>query len=754
MPFVVGETIGPYRIVEQLGQGGMATVFKAYHAALDRYVAIKALHPAFLEDKTFLARFQREARVVARLEHSHIVPVYDFAEYEGRPYLVMKFIEGETLKARLSRGALQPEEILSIIESVGAALSYAHQQGILHRDVKPSNVILGPDGHIYLADFGLARIATAGESTLSSDMVLGTPQYISPEQALGKKELDEGTDIYSFGVLIYEMVVGKAPFSGDTPYAVIHDHIYTPLPLPRQLNPKVSPQIERVLLKALAKERSDRHEDVATLVSACRKAIGDSEPFTADTRLQSSSEPGSLTQVSTSPPAQPEAPRTPTARRKPSWLPWVIGASVMVVGCILIMVILKPVARLRAWFSRETAVTQVSAVTQAPETEILPSSTPPQETPPASHPTPEREILPLPEGVLFVADFNDGNLPPGWVTEGTWAVQENVLCGRTAGMTGLHEGSEWDNYQVDFSFILESGALAVNIYHLPDPLRSYRIEIAPDEAAIIKRYGERVQELARRPYHLEINQWQQAHIYAYNGIIQVSINGQMIIDVVDDQQPLSNGAISFELPESSAACLDTLHVAKAPPPQMHPSPSTEEPSGPSPETDTLYANNFNAPLGPEWLLGEGWELRDGQLCGAGRDYAVLREPLFTDFAVNFHFMLEGNLRLNFRSQANPWRRYQLLFSLQGQQIALQKQINDSETSDVLATADFPLQAGQWYEAHVSARQGMLLVLINQEQAMLFVDRKALEAGVIAFELLDSSACIDDLVVIPPLLERP
>ena len=184
MPFAAGETVGQYRIIEQLGQGGMATVFKAYHPLLDRFVAIKALHPAFREDPNFLARFQREARVVAKLDHPNIVPIYDFAESEGRPYLVMKFIEGETLKARLENGPLPNNEILSIVEAVGAALSYAHQQGVLHRDIKPSNVLLATDGQIYLADFGLARIAQAGESTLSSDMMLGTPQYISPEQAL------------------------------------------------------------------------------------------------------------------------------------------------------------------------------------------------------------------------------------------------------------------------------------------------------------------------------------------------------------------------------------------------------------------------------------------------------------------------------------------------------------------------------------------------------------------------------------------
>ena len=171
MTFAPGENVGPYRIIEQLGQGGMATVFKAYHAGLDRYVAIKVMHPAFKQDPNFLARFQREARVVAKLDHPNIVPIYDYAEHNNNPYLVMKFVEGETLKARLSRGPLTRDEGLRIVDAVGKGLAFAHGRGILHRDIKPSNILLCPDGAIYLADFGLARIAQAGESTLSSEML-------------------------------------------------------------------------------------------------------------------------------------------------------------------------------------------------------------------------------------------------------------------------------------------------------------------------------------------------------------------------------------------------------------------------------------------------------------------------------------------------------------------------------------------------------------------------------------------------------
>ncbi len=275
MPFQVGETVGQYQILEQLGQGGMATVYKGYHAALDRNVAIKVLHPAFTEDPNFLARFQREARVVAKLDHPNIVPIYDFSQHHNQPYLVMKFIKGETLKARLTQKKMSIEEAMPIIEKVAAGLQYAHKKGIVHRDVKPSNVLLSDDGEIYLTDFGLARIAQTGSSTLTSDQMVGTPQYISPEQAMSKSDLDFRTDIYSFGVMIYEIVVGRVPYNADTPFAVIHDHIYTPLPLPRKVNPGVSESVEQVLLKALAKNPQDRFADINTMLKALRIAVPD-----------------------------------------------------------------------------------------------------------------------------------------------------------------------------------------------------------------------------------------------------------------------------------------------------------------------------------------------------------------------------------------------------------------------------------------------------------------------------------------------
>ncbi len=273
MPFVIGENVGPYRLVEKLGKGGMATVFKAYHPSLDRYVAIKALHPAFMEHPGFLERFEREAKVVAKLEHPNIVPIYDFSEHEDRPYLVLKYVRGETLKARLEKNKLTYKETRHIFRVISSALAYAHQEGVLHRDVKPSNVLLDKAGGVYLADFGLARIAETSQTTLSGQMMMGTPHYISPEQAKGLGNLDSGTDIYSLGVMMYELLVGEVPYQADTPFSVIHDHIYSPLPLPRDMNPDLNEEMERALLKALAKKREDRYANVSEMMAAFLQAF-------------------------------------------------------------------------------------------------------------------------------------------------------------------------------------------------------------------------------------------------------------------------------------------------------------------------------------------------------------------------------------------------------------------------------------------------------------------------------------------------
>lgn len=269
----IGDTIGSYQLTGKLGSGGMATVYKGYHQRLQREVAVKVMHAPLMNDPDFMSRFEREAQIIGKLYHAHIVPLFDFNQHNGQPYLIMRYIEGQTLKDRMESDPPTLEQIVQIVEAVSSALTYAHQAGVLHRDIKPSNVLIDTHGTPYLTDFGLARLVQTGESSLSAGMVVGTPNYISPEQADGQHEVTERSDVYSFGIMLYELVVGRVPFIAKTPYATLHKQIYDAPPLPSQLNPEVPTEVEMVLLKALEKDPAERYATPADLAEAFKDAV-------------------------------------------------------------------------------------------------------------------------------------------------------------------------------------------------------------------------------------------------------------------------------------------------------------------------------------------------------------------------------------------------------------------------------------------------------------------------------------------------
>jgi serine/threonine protein kinase len=267
-----GATLGAFRILQQIGEGGMAKVYKAYQPSMERYIALKVLPSHYAEDPQFIERFIREARTIAALEHRNILPVFDFGEQDGITYMAMRYVEGGTLKELLNKGRLTLHDILDLMVQICSALDYAHRRGVIHRDVKPSNVILDSEGAAYLMDFGIAKVLGKSGDLTATGAAIGTPAYMAPEQALGEK-VDSRTDIYALGVVLYEMVVGRVPFLADTPMAVLMAHLHEPLPLPRDFDASISEPVQAVIIKSLAKDPEDRYQTANELADAFRKAL-------------------------------------------------------------------------------------------------------------------------------------------------------------------------------------------------------------------------------------------------------------------------------------------------------------------------------------------------------------------------------------------------------------------------------------------------------------------------------------------------
>jgi len=336
MEDLTGRQFGPYQVVAPLGEGGMAAVYKAYQPSMDRYVALKILPRHFAQDPEFVQRFTREARLIANLQHPHILPVHDFGESDGYTYMAMRFIRGGELSQWIEANRpLSLAQVRRIITQIGDALDYAHGQGVVHRDVKPSNVLIDERGNCLLTDFGLAKMVETSVKITRTGGILGTPAYMSPEQGLGQG-IDHRSDIYALGIILYEMVTGRPPYQAETPMAVMIKHIQSPLPPPHQYNPDLPEDVERVILKSLAKEKDDRYATAGDMVQALQQAteqptvaMGTARPTVAAIR------PPQIQEAETAvPPPQP-APSSPRQRR--AWLYAGIAVLLAAVGGFILL---------------------------------------------------------------------------------------------------------------------------------------------------------------------------------------------------------------------------------------------------------------------------------------------------------------------------------------------------------------------------------------------------------------------------------
>lgn len=377
----------------------MAAVYKAFQRGIDRYVAVKVLPQHFASDPTFIERFEREARVLARLQHPHILPIHDYGESGGYTYIVMPLIAGGDLDNLILSRKLSLPEISRIIGQVGDALDYAHSLGIVHRDIKPSNILVDERNNCLLTDFGIAKLVegiSPGKLT-ATGIIVGTPAYMSPEQGLGK-QVDGRSDIYALGVILYEMLTGEIPFKAETPMGIVLKHINEPLLPPRQFNASLPEAIEQVILRSMAKRPEDRFATAGDMAQAFQGALTLSVQAAERPRTELSSVAG---ETKTSKPLPKVYPKTPVQPAKAAPARSETTTLWLAAGVILVVVVLG-LAALGVWLLASNPANQ--AAPPPTNTPLPPSPTLALNQPAPATPTP----LPTPTATAVVPP----TLPP------------------------------------------------------------------------------------------------------------------------------------------------------------------------------------------------------------------------------------------------------------------------------------------------------------------------------------------------------
>jgi len=504
---LVGTTLGNYQVMQEIGRGGMAIVYKAFQPSLRRYVALKVLPDYLQTDPEFIARFQREARAAAQLNHPNVVTIYDVGQQAGVHYIAMEYLEGGSLLDRLNMLLCTLQESLLIVEQVGCVLDFVHIRCLVHRDIKPANILFDAANRPKVTDFGIARAGDTSRLTRAGAM-LGTPDYMAPEQAQGMP-IDYRADLYALGVILYEMLTGRVPFEADTPHAILYALIHRPPPPPCQLRPDLSPAVEAVLLKALAKQPNDRYQRGADMTAALRGAVAVSKPSAAAIPAPPAAEiPSSLqgggrgvADWAAGAPLVPAPSRgkaqrgvAPSfqspVRRKGQPLVWILVGVIGVLAVVLAVLVAlaisgrlgeEPVAAITVVVGNEplaspaltrASITQVvtSAPTQGgdtpaeqpPATDLIIPTAEPSETPVPPSDTPTPSATPTPTATPTRRPPTPTN-PPGVIAAferfGTWKRGDQPNGSFVQSAAQVHEGSYAG--QLDYHFDTEGNDFVV-----------------------------------------------------------------------------------------------------------------------------------------------------------------------------------------------------------------------------------------------------------------------------------------------------
>lgn len=395
------EKIGRYEIRAELGRGGMATVYHGYDPRFEREVAVKVLPSELLHsDPQFKLRFEREAKIIAQLEHPSIVPVYDVGDEGGQPYFVMRYMNGGSLSERIKARVMSIEEAARILGQIAPGLDEAHSKGIVHRDLKPSNILFDGKGFPYISDFGIAKISRAQVSNVTGSGIIGTPAYMAPEQASGET-VDGRTDIYALGIILFEMLTGRQPYEADTPMAVAIKHITDPVPHILEANPNLPPAVEEIIQTAMAKSKDDRFSTAVEMVDALR-AVGSGGREQLRTRT-----------MKAAPKTVLAAEKTPQAARRPFNI-WTVIVPILLVGMLgggyLIFNGINSPEETETpaptqTLARPTLTSEpVSTATQESSPVLLPTDAPTNLPSPTDTPAPRTVVIGGADKIAFVAN--------------------------------------------------------------------------------------------------------------------------------------------------------------------------------------------------------------------------------------------------------------------------------------------------------------------------------------------------------------